>query len=170
MAAGLLEQCCCVQIPPAGAKGLELLYCFNKKIMHRLLLKQSSRRVANYGLLRRSIASVSATAAPKLMPLRRLTPIYGTTMINKRLTFMNQQRSMASVTPAYKETPFLKWKLFPDFEHLVTQTSPAIAVPAFEKLIDAAKHQFVQIEKTFEPTWDGTIGQCKPPFFLSRNI
>lgn len=143
--------------------------------MHRLLYRQSNsvRRVANYGLLRRSIASISETTPRSLTPLQRslttssmikLTP----PLINKRLAMMNR-RNLATTKdlPAYKETPFLKWKLFPDFEHLVTQTSPAIAVPAFEKLIEAAKEQFLQIEKTFKPTWNGTIGQCKLSFVQS---
>ncbi|KAI8087969.1 uncharacterized protein B0P05DRAFT_577844 [Gilbertella persicaria] len=65
---------------------------------------------------------------------------------------------MASVSD-YKQTPFLNWKLFPDFELLVTQAKPAIAVPAFEKLIGAAKDQFLEIEKNFEPTYEGTIGK-----------
>ncbi|KAI7901455.1 uncharacterized protein BX663DRAFT_531870 [Cokeromyces recurvatus] len=64
-----------------------------------------------------------------------------------------------TVDNSYKQTPFLKWKLFPDFEYLITQTSPAIAVPAFEKLIAAAREQFLEIEKGFEPTWEGTIGR-----------
>ncbi|KAI8967973.1 hypothetical protein BDF20DRAFT_908237 [Mycotypha africana] len=55
--------------------------------------------------------------------------------------------------------PFLKWKLFPDFGYLVTQTSPAIAVPAFKKLITAARDQFIEMEKNFEPTYEGTIGK-----------
>lgn len=76
---------------------------------------------------------------------------------------MNPRRFASTMTKdlSYKQTPFLNWKLFPDFEHLVTQTSPAIAVPAFEKLIAAAKEEFLEIEKNFEPTWDGTIGKRK---------
>lgn len=73
----------------------------------------------------------------------------------------HQFRGLATIAKDYQQTPFLKWKLFPDFGHLVTQTTPSIAVPAFQKLISAARDQFVEIEKNFEPTWDGTIGQCK---------
>ncbi|KAI7889150.1 uncharacterized protein EV154DRAFT_539003 [Mucor mucedo] len=113
--------------------------------MHRILRQVATRRVANYSLLRRSITSIKPLARPTQPLLLQL----------QARRFPLFQRNMTT----YKETPFLKWKLFPDFQHLVDQTSPAIAVPAFEKIIEAAKEQFVQIEKTFEPTWDGTIGQ-----------
>lgn len=114
--------------------------------MHRILRQVATRRVANYSLLRRSLTSIKPVSRPQPLLLQlqaRRLPLF--------------QRNMNT----YKETPFLKWKLFPDFQHLVDQTSPAVAVPAFEKIIEAAKKQFVQIEKTFEPTWEGTIGQCK---------
>lgn len=115
--------------------------------MHRILRQVATRRIANYSLLRRSITSIKPLTRPTQPLLLQLQA--------RRIPLF--QRNMTT----YKETPFLKWKLFPDFQHLVDQTSPAIAVPAFEKIIEAAKEQFVQIEKTFEPTWDGTVGQCK---------
>lgn len=126
--------------------------------MHRILRQVATKRVASYSLLRRSFTSISPliTNRPSLVsqPLLKLQA--------RRVTLL--KRNMTT----YKETPFLNWKLFPDFQHLVDQTSPAIAVPAFEKIIAAAKEQFVQIEKTFEPTWDGTIGQCKVAQRLSK--
>lgn len=133
--------------------------------MHRFLKTSATRRVGNYGLLRRSISSVRETpATASLKPVLQKQGLL-TSLQCKRVSFLNQsQRSMASVVSkdtSYKQTPFLNWKLFPDFEHLTTQTSPAIAIPAFQKLIAAAQDQFIAIEKTFEPTWDGTIGQCK---------
>lgn len=76
------------------------------------------------------------------------------------MVFMNTKRHATTMT-SYKQTPFLNWKLFPDFEHLLTQTKPDIAVPAFQKLIAAAKEQFIELEKSFEPTWEGTIGKRK---------
>lgn len=117
--------------------------------MHRILRQTLTRRVANYSLLRRSITSIHRPL-PQLPPARPLLALQ-TKRVNLFKRFMT----------SYKETPFLQWKLFPDFQRLVDQTSPAIAVPAFEKIIEAAKEQFVAIEKTFEPTWDGTIGKCK---------
>lgn len=121
--------------------------------MHRLV-----RRVANYSLLRRSITSIARPLATTTPCTRFIQPVRNPFIQQlqfKRLAFM-------STTAAYKETPFLKWKLFPDFEHLVTQATPAIAVPAFEKLIEAAKEQFLQMK--FEPTYEGTIGQCNAKF------
>jgi oligopeptidase A len=126
--------------------------------MHRLLRTSATRRVTNYGLLRRSLSSIKpAPTVAALKPVLAKQPL----LQYKHLTCLNQ-RSMASiVTKDYKQTPFLNWTLFPDFELLVTQATPAIAIPAFQKLIAAAQEQFLAIEKTFEPTWDGTIGQCK---------
>jgi oligopeptidase A len=57
----------------------------------------------------------------------------------------------------YKDIAFLKWNLFPNFEYLLTQTEPAVAVPIFKKLLDAAQQQFLAMK--FEPTYEGTIGQ-----------
>jgi oligopeptidase A len=142
--------------------------------MHRLLRSSTTRPVANYGLLRRSLSSVketraAAAAAVALKPALAKQPFLNS-LQGRRLTLLNQSyRSMASVAAKdvnYKQTPFLNWKLFPDFQHLVTQTSPAIAIPAFQKLIAAAQEQFISIEKTLEPTWDGTIGQCKLCLFF----
>ncbi|KAF7726616.1 hypothetical protein EC973_008580 [Apophysomyces ossiformis] len=72
-------------------------------------------------------------------------------------------RRMATVNekPAlqYKETPFVKWKLFPDFESVLAQTSPETAVPVFEEMVKTTRDRFLALEKELQPTWDGTIGQ-----------
>ena len=134
---------------------------FPSEKMFRLLSRQP-KRVTNYKLLCRSISTVK-----QVKPTYIKSPLTSTTtpfqqLQGKRWTFMNQKRNATTNHDlSYKQTPFLQWKLFPDFEHLVTQTAPAIAVPAFQKLIEAAKAQFVELEKTFEPTWEGTIGKCK---------
>ncbi|KAI9320888.1 hypothetical protein BX666DRAFT_2017870 [Dichotomocladium elegans] len=60
---------------------------------------------------------------------------------------------------ANKQSPFVNWKLFPDFETLVGQCKPEVAVPVFEELIDSVQEQFLELEKQFEPTWEGTIGK-----------
>lgn len=121
--------------------------------MHRLLRQTVSKRLTNYNLLRRSITSINRPLTKFASATLPITPLH--TLQAKRVTLL--KRFMTT----YKETPFLQWKLFPDFQKLVNETSPAIAVPAFEKIIEAAKEQFIAIEKTFEPTWDGTIGKCK---------
>ncbi|KAG1344963.1 hypothetical protein G6F62_004308 [Rhizopus arrhizus] len=126
----------------------------------RIDLATFMKRVTNYKLLCRSISTVK-----QVKPTYIKSPLTSTTtpfqqLQGKRWTFMNQKRNATTTHDlSYKQTPFLQWKLFPDFEHLVTQTAPAIAVPAFQKLIEAAKAQFVELEKTFEPTWEGTIGK-----------
>lgn len=135
-------------------------------IMHRILRAPAVKRVANYNLLRRSITSTVKEAPIVRHHYQAATSATAATTKNlmvRRLTLMNSRRFASTTTKdlSYRETPFLSWKLFPDFEHLVTQTSPAIAVPAFEKLIAAAREEFLEIEKNFEPTWDGTIGKCK---------
>lgn len=131
--------------------------------MHRFLRIPKVKRVTNYGLLRRSISSARQTPMT-LRPALVKKPL-GMPVHFKPMSLLNQSfRGLATVTKGYNQTPFLNWKLFPDFGHLVTQTTPSIAVPAFQKLIDAARNQFIEIEKNFEPTWDGTIGQCKNPF------
>lgn len=74
-------------------------------------------------------------------------------------------RTMATVASTnrttYKDSPFVQWKLFPDFEKLVTHCKPEQAVPVFEDLIRAANDRFTELEKQFEPTWEGTMGRCK---------
>lgn len=136
-------------------------FFFSLEKMFRLLSRQP-KRVTNYKLLCRSISTVK-----QVKPAYIKSPLTSTTapfqqLQGKRWTFMNQKRNATTNHDlSYKQTPFLQWKLFPDFEHLVTQTAPAIAVPAFQKLIEAAKAQFIELEKTFEPTWEGTIGKCK---------
>ncbi|KAG2235667.1 hypothetical protein INT48_008543 [Thamnidium elegans] len=119
--------------------------------MHRLLRQTVSKRLTNYNLLRRSITSINRPLTKFSSATLPITPLH--TLQTKRATLF--KRFMTT----YKETPFLQWKLFPDFQKLVNETSPAIAVPVFEKIIEAAKEQFIAIEKTFEPTWDGTIGK-----------
>lgn len=56
------------------------------------------------------------------------------------------------------ENPFLNWQLFPDFENLLTQCQPATAIPIFEKFLDRAEERFKQLESSFSPTWEGSIG------------
>lgn len=69
-------------------------------------------------------------------------------------------RHLATVTDAsYKQSAFVQWKLFPDFQKALTQCHPGQAVPIFKQLLDAAQAKFLDMEKHFEPTWDGTIGQ-----------
>ncbi|KAI8370387.1 uncharacterized protein BYT42DRAFT_595197 [Radiomyces spectabilis] len=70
-------------------------------------------------------------------------------------------RTMATVTEHnnHNKMPFLQWKHFPDFQHLLTLTEPKVAVPMFQKLITSAREQFLEMEKKLEPTWDGSIGQ-----------
>lgn len=72
-------------------------------------------------------------------------------------------RSLATVsdTTSYQQSPYLNWKLFPDFERLLTQTKPEVAVPVFQALITATRERFLELEKSFEPTWEGSIGQRK---------
>lgn len=80
------------------------------------------------------------------------------------MQWLPRSRSLATVTQdikPYKKSPFVQWKLFPDFETLLTQCKPEVAVPAFEQLINSVRDEFLQLEKQFEPTWDGTIGKCK---------
>ncbi|KAI8985057.1 hypothetical protein BDB01DRAFT_842942 [Pilobolus umbonatus] len=55
--------------------------------------------------------------------------------------------------------PFLNWKLFPDYKHILTQTSPEVAVPLFQNLIKQAQEQFIRLEENFEPTYEGSIGR-----------
>ena len=136
--------------------------------MHRILRAPTVKRVSNYNLLRRSLSSLKDAPVAPISIIRQPTPITAITtknLLGRRIALMsNSSRSFATTIAkdvSYKQTPFLNWKLFPDFEHLVTQTTPAIAIPAFEKLIAAAKQEFLDIEKNFEPTWDGTIGKCK---------
>ncbi|KAI9475959.1 MAG: hypothetical protein EXX96DRAFT_575260 [Benjaminiella poitrasii] len=131
--------------------------------MHRFLRAATVKRVSNKGVLfHRSISTSLRREAATMIrrPLIMLQP----SLIQQGRILSNYgavRRSLATVAydTSYKQTPFLKWKLFPDFEHLITQTSPAIAVPAFNKLIAAAKAQFIEIEKNFDPTWEGTIGR-----------
>lgn len=80
------------------------------------------------------------------------------------MPWLSRSRSLATVTrdvKSFKQSPFVKWKLFPDFETILTQCKPEVAVPAFEQLINSVRDEFLQLEKQFEPTWDGTIGKCK---------
>ncbi|KAL9537970.1 hypothetical protein MBANPS3_011303 [Mucor bainieri] len=132
--------------------------------MHRIVRAPVVKRVANYNLLRRSISSTikEASVARHYRPTATaVTAVAANSLMSRRLALMNPTRFASTMTKdlSYKQTPFLNWKLFPDFEHLVTQTSPTVAVPAFEKLIAAAREEFLEIEKNFEPTWDGTIGK-----------
>lgn len=135
--------------------------------MHRILRAPSVKRVSNYNLLRRSLSSLKEAPVAPISIIRQPTSITAITtrnLLGRRIALMNTSRSFATTISkdvSYKQTPFLNWKLFPDFEHLVTQTTPSIAIPAFEKLIAAAKEEFLNIENNFEPTWDGTIGKCK---------
>ncbi|CAO3693377.1 unnamed protein product [Rhizopus stolonifer] len=125
--------------------------------MFRLLSRQH-KRVNNYKLLCRSISTVKQVKPAIIKsPLKTTTPLQQ--LQSKRWAFMNESRNASTQDVPYKQTPFLQWKLFPNFQYLVTQTSPTIAVPAFQKLIEAAKEQFIQLEKTFEPTYNGTIGK-----------
>ncbi|KAI8076830.1 uncharacterized protein BX664DRAFT_344056 [Halteromyces radiatus] len=57
------------------------------------------------------------------------------------------------------QSPYLNWKLFPDFEKLLTQTAPAVAIPVFQELLTDTRTRFLELEKSFEPTWEGTIGK-----------
>ncbi|KAI9276258.1 hypothetical protein BY458DRAFT_532828 [Sporodiniella umbellata] len=123
--------------------------------MFRLLSRQP-KRATHYKLLCRSF-STAKQAKPIIARSPLTTPFQH--LQNRRWTFMNQLRHTTHVSESYKQTPFLQWKLFPDFQHLVTQTSPEIAVPVFQKLIEAAKEQFLQLEKTFKPDYDSTIGK-----------
>lgn len=125
--------------------------------MYRLL--RQSKRVPNYRLACRSISSVKHIR-PIIKPLVQPSSAALQQLQRNRMVFINTKRH-ATTTASYKQTPFLNWKLFPDFEHLLTQTKPDIAVPAFQKLIAAAKEQFIELEKSFEPTWEGTIGKRK---------
>ncbi|KAL7312219.1 hypothetical protein PS15m_008008 [Mucor circinelloides] len=134
--------------------------------MHRIIRASAVKRATNYSLLRRSIACTAKEALIVRHYCRTATTptaIATGNLMGRRLALMNQRRFAATSTItkdlSYKQTPFLNWKLFPDFELLVSQTTPAIAVPAFEKLIAAAREEFLEIEKNFEPTWDGTIGK-----------
>ena len=110
---------------------------------------------------------------------RRLTTIERrATQLNKKATTPNFQiqqrvvarptlsnfRSMATVTndtTAYKQSPFVQWKLFPDFEKLLGECKPEQAIPVFQQLINETRDKFLAMEKQFEPTFNGTIGQCK---------
>ncbi|KAI9269139.1 hypothetical protein BDA99DRAFT_503658 [Phascolomyces articulosus] len=72
------------------------------------------------------------------------------------------RRSMATVTnetTAYKESPFVQWHLYPDFEKLLSECKPEQAIPVFQQLINATREKFLALEKKFEPTFEGTIGQ-----------
>ncbi|KAI9007907.1 hypothetical protein CLU79DRAFT_723439 [Phycomyces nitens] len=56
-----------------------------------------------------------------------------------------------------EQTPFVNWKLFPDFERILTYTKPSEAVPIFEALIEATKADFLKLENDFKPTWEDTM-------------
>lgn len=75
-----------------------------------------------------------------------------------KITMPSLSRSMATQV---SENPFLDWHLFPDFQHLLTQCKPAVAVPIFEKFLENAEERFKQLEKSFTPTWEGSIGLSK---------
>ena len=110
---------------------------------------------------------------------RRLTTIERrATQINKKATtpkFRIQERvatrsalptfrTMTTATneiTAYKQSPFVQWKLFPNFEKLLGECKPEQAIPVFQQLINEARDKFLALEKEFQPTFDGTIGQCK---------
>ena len=77
------------------------------------------------------------------------------------LSLLRTMATVTSETTPYKQSAFVQWKLFPDFERLLEESKPAQAVPIFEQLLDAAREQFLALEKHFEPTYEGTIGQCK---------
>ncbi|KAJ2960719.1 hypothetical protein NQZ79_g3920 [Umbelopsis isabellina] len=72
-----------------------------------------------------------------------------------KIPIFSFSRSMATQV---SQNPFLDWHLFPDFQHLLTQCKPATAVPIFEKFLNNAEERFKQLEKSFTPTWEGSIG------------
>jgi oligopeptidase A len=126
--------------------------------MHRLtrqvVAKQLNKPIVRQGILQRSITTAFRLAPPKVAakPLLTHSRYLGThPAFNRRMATL--------ATNDYKDIAFLKWKLFPNFEYLLTQTEPAVAVPIFKKLLDAAQQQFLAMK--FEPTYEGTIGQCK---------
>ncbi|KAI8352883.1 hypothetical protein BD560DRAFT_408624 [Blakeslea trispora] len=126
--------------------------------MHRLF--RATRRVGNYNLMRRSLSGTRPSVNVVHTSLSRpFLVCQAASLSTRQIPLTIQKRAATTLIDGYKQTPFLKWSLFPDFELLVTQTKPAIAVPAFEKLIAAAKDQFLEIEKNFEPTYEGTIGK-----------
>ncbi|KAI8332360.1 hypothetical protein BC941DRAFT_462879 [Chlamydoabsidia padenii] len=68
---------------------------------------------------------------------------------------------MATATPTvdFMKSPYLNWKLFPDYQRLLTLTKPADAVPIFQALLNTTRERFLELEKSFEPTWEGSIGK-----------
>ncbi|KAI8879564.1 zincin [Backusella circina FSU 941] len=126
--------------------------------MHRLTRQAVVQQLNRPNtLIRKGILQRSITTAFRLAPPKVATKVF--TLQSRHLSTQHVfHRRMATVAAHdYKDIPFLKWHLFPNFEYLLTQTEPAVAVPIFKKLLDAAQQQFLEMK--FEPTYEGTIGQ-----------
>ncbi|KAI8143543.1 hypothetical protein BJV82DRAFT_610813 [Fennellomyces sp. T-0311] len=105
------------------------------------------RRFVTLG--RRAPQSVTPTATPQLQHL----------VTRATLTSLRTMATVTSETTSYKQSAFVQWKLFPDFERLLEECKPEQAVPIFEQLLDAAREEFLTLEKQFQPTYEGTIGK-----------
>lgn len=77
---------------------------------------------------------------------------------------------MTTKVASYKDSPYLDWKLFPDFKRLLTLTEPTQAVPIFQALLNDTRERFLALEKSFEPTWEGSIGKRKQNTLPSLGI
>ena len=136
------------------------MYRATPRTINQSITRQlQTRRVVNPGAFSRRLTTIERRA----------------TQLNKKATTPNLQRvvtrptlsnfrSMATAindTIAYKQSPFVQWKLFPDFEKLLGECKPEQAIPAFQQLINETRDKFLAMEKQFEPTFNGTIGQCK---------
>lgn len=131
--------------------------------MFRAAAAATTRGARRTDLHRGVTAMTVRAASTRVRPATILSRAAGP---SRRMTFAGDRlgvitRHLATVTDAsYKQSAFVQWKLFPDFQKALTQCQPGQAVPVFEQLLDAAQAKFLDMEKHFEPTWDGTIGQC----------
>jgi hypothetical protein len=120
-----------------NARGVTNRFNRSPSIMRAATQRMASEINAR-GTIHRAIRSVSTPSAH-----------------SSKLAIPHFSRSLATQA---SQNPFLDWHLFPNFQHLLTQCKPAIAIPIFEKFLDNAEERFKQLEKSFTPTWEGSIG------------
>ncbi|KAI8060937.1 hypothetical protein BC940DRAFT_310993 [Gongronella butleri] len=127
----------------------------------RLLPKQ--QQLANVS--RRTVL----TARPLPRAARPLLSVTAPRPTNPGKLAVSLRRSLATVRDTktgtlkeYERSPFLQWDLFPDYEAVARNVKPEQAVPFFTAFLEDSKQQFLEMEKTFEPTWESTIGRLAP--------
>lgn len=113
-----------------------------------------SARLLTARLSTRSLAPTIRHACPPAITASR------TTAVNQARSILSVRRLASVASPVdYKKSSFVQWKLFPDFEKLLTEAKPETAVPVFQAMINDVRQRFVDLENHFEPTWEGTIGR-----------